>query len=101
VDKICLHTVFLILIFPDGNVVIIYHIFDNNAYFCVDDDGSKSFPSKTGGGDSVYHVIGRLEVADQSVVKSLVNMSVGLVRAGGEAEKLCFRHSRDLSFHVV
>jgi hypothetical protein len=73
-----------------GKVVVIYHIFDNNAYFCVDEDGSKSLPTKNGGGDGRYHVKGRLEVAEHSVIKSLVNLSIGLFRAGGEAEKIIF-----------
>jgi hypothetical protein len=74
----------------EGKVVVIYHIFDNNAYFCIHEDGSKSLPTKNGGGDGRYHVKGRLEVAEHSVVKSLVNLSVGLFRAGGEAEKIIF-----------
>jgi hypothetical protein len=74
----------------DSKVVIIYHIFDNNAYFCVGEDGSKSLPTKDGGGDGRYHVKGRLEVAEHSVVKSLVNLSTELFRAGGEAEKIIF-----------
>jgi hypothetical protein len=48
-----------------GKVVVIYHIFDNNAYFCVDEDGSKALPTKNGGGDGRYHVKGRLEQVER------------------------------------
>jgi hypothetical protein len=74
----------------EGKVVIIYHIFDNNAYFSVGEDGSKCLPTKDGGGDGRYHVKGRLEVAEHSVIKSLVNLSTVLFRAGGESEKIIF-----------
>jgi hypothetical protein len=36
----------------------------------------------------MYHIPGKLELADHTVVKSLVNIAVPLLRAGGEAEKI-------------
>jgi hypothetical protein len=71
----------------EGRVVVVYHIFDNNAFFSAGEDGSKALPSK-GDGDRHFHVPGRLEVADHGVVKALVNASAALLRSGGEMEKL-------------
>jgi hypothetical protein len=76
-----------------GKVTIVYSIFDNNSFFAVSDDGTKMLPVKIGdgdGGDKRYHVPGRLEVADHTVYKALVNTSIPLLRAGGEMEKIIF-----------
>jgi hypothetical protein len=71
-----------------GTVVVVFTIYDNNAFFGVGDDGSKSLPVKGDSGECRYHVPGKLEVADHSVVKSLVNLSIPLLRAAGEKEKI-------------
>jgi hypothetical protein len=71
----------------DVRTVVIYSIFDNNTFFCAGDDGSRTLPAKNGGDDR-YHVPGRLVVAGHDVVKSLVNTSIPLLRAGGEKEKI-------------
>jgi hypothetical protein len=63
-------------------------IYDNNTYFGVGDDGTKTLPIKMSGGDGGYHVPGRLEVADHSIVKALVNSSITLLRSAGETEKI-------------
>jgi hypothetical protein len=71
----------------EGKAMVVYQIFDNNAFFCAGEDGSKTLPAR-GEDDSRYHVIGRLEVADHGVIKNLVNISTPLLRAGGEQEKV-------------
>jgi hypothetical protein len=71
-----------------GRVVTVFAIYDNNAYFGVGDDGTKTLPVKISGGGDGYHVQGRLEVADHSVIKALVNSSIQLLRSAGETEKL-------------
>jgi hypothetical protein len=70
----------------DVRTVVIYSIFDNNTFFCAGEDGSRTLPAKNG--DDRYHVAGRLVVAGHDVIKSLVNMSIPLLRAGGEREKI-------------
>jgi hypothetical protein len=69
-------------------VVVVFTIYDNNAFFGVSDDGSKSLPVRGDGGECRYYVPGKLEVADHSVVKPLVNLSIPLLRAAGEKEKI-------------
>jgi hypothetical protein len=72
----------------DGRVVTVCAIYDNNAYFGVGDDGTKTMPVKISGGGDGYHVQGHLEVADHSVIKALVNSSIPLRRSAGETEKI-------------
>jgi hypothetical protein len=67
--------------------MVVYQIFDNNAFFCAGEDGSKALPARSED-DNRHHVTGRLEVADHGVVKNLVNLSTPLLRAGGELEKV-------------
>jgi hypothetical protein len=71
----------------EGRVLVIFTIYDNNAFFGVGDDGTKTLPVKLSGGDG-YHVPGRLEVADHGVIKALVNSSISLLRSAGEKEKI-------------
>ena len=42
---------------------VIYHLLDNNIYFELGEDGSKSLPKK--GPDGKYHVLGDLAIADK------------------------------------
>jgi hypothetical protein len=72
----------------DGRVVTVFAIYNNNTYFGVGDDGTKTLPVKMRGGGDGYHVPGRLEVADHSIVKALVNSSITLLRSAGETEKI-------------
>jgi hypothetical protein len=56
-------------------------------FFSAQEDGSRSLPVKDPA-DNIYHVPGKLEVADHQVLKKLVHMTVPLLRAGGECEKV-------------
>jgi hypothetical protein len=69
----------------DKRVVIVYHLYDNNVLLSCKDDGSKSLPVKI---DNTYHVEGRLVFADHHCMKHLVNLSVPVLRAGGDHEKI-------------
>jgi hypothetical protein len=60
-------------------------MYDNNVFFGVKEDGSRALSVKI---DKAYHVEGRLEYADHSIVKNIVNCSIPLLRAGGDAEKI-------------
>jgi hypothetical protein len=53
-------------------------------FFAAGDDGSRSLPVKIGGR---YHIPGRLEYADKTVMRKLVNTSAPLLRAGGQSRK--------------
>jgi hypothetical protein len=66
--------------------IVIYHLFDNNVYFAAQPDGSRTLPVREN--DMKYHVPGKLEMADHGVIKTLVNISAPLLRAGGDAEKV-------------
>jgi hypothetical protein len=67
--------------------VVIYHMYDNNVYFAAQEDGSRSLPVKDPH-DNTYHIPGSLEFADHTVMKKLVHMTVPLLRAAGEREKI-------------
>jgi lysophospholipase L1-like esterase len=67
--------------------IIIYQLLDNNAFFEVHEDGSRILPSKDNE-DGKYHIHGRLEYADHTAVKNLVNQITPLLRAGGTNEKI-------------
>jgi uncharacterized membrane protein YgcG len=69
----------------DKRVVIVYHLYDNNVFLSSKDDGSRSLPTKV---DNTYHVEGRLVFADHHCMKHLVNLSVPVLRAGGDHEKI-------------
>jgi hypothetical protein len=53
--------------------MVVYQIYDNNAFFCALEDGSKTLLVRSED-DNRFHVTGRLEVADHGVVKNLVNL---------------------------
>jgi hypothetical protein len=65
---------------------IIYQLLDN-VFFEAREDGSRALPSKDSE-DNTYHIKGRLEYADHTAIKSLVNTITPLLRAGGECEKI-------------
>jgi hypothetical protein len=67
--------------------VVVYQLLDNNVIFESREDGSRAMPSK-GPDDNCYHIKGKLEYPDHSVVKNLVNSITPLLRAGGDNEKL-------------
>jgi hypothetical protein len=67
--------------------VVIYQLLDNNVFFETREDGSRSLPVKNQD-DSCYHIRGKLDYADHSVIKGLVNTVTPLLRAGGENEKI-------------
>jgi hypothetical protein len=69
----------------DKRVVIVYHLYDNNVFLSCKDDGSRSLPVKI---DNTYHMEGRLVFADHHCMKHLVNLSVPVLRAGGDHEKI-------------
>jgi hypothetical protein len=67
--------------------IIIYQLLDNNAFFEVHEDGSRVLPSKDSE-DGKYHIHGRLEYADHTAVKNLVNQITPLLMAGSTSEKI-------------
>jgi hypothetical protein len=67
--------------------VVLYHMYDNNVYFASQEDGSRSLPVKDPH-DNTYHIPGSLEFADHTVMKKLVHLTVPLLRAAGEREKI-------------
>jgi hypothetical protein len=71
---------------PDMRQIVIFQLYDNNSFFSVMEDGSKTLPVRDQAG--LYHVPGRLEVAEHTIVKNLVNISVPLLRAGRDCEKI-------------
>jgi hypothetical protein len=67
--------------------VLIFQLLDNNIFFEAREDGSRALPKKCDD-DNKYHIVGKLEYADHSVVKTLVNGITPLLRAGGDREKI-------------
>jgi hypothetical protein len=67
--------------------IVIFQFLYNNCYFSCLDDGSKTLPTRDRS-DNKYHIPGRLVVADQGIIKNLINMSVPLLRAAGDCEKV-------------
>jgi hypothetical protein len=67
--------------------IVVYHLFDNNVFFAAQPDGSRTLPVRDST-DMKYHMPGRLEMADHSVIKTLINISAPLLRAGGDAENI-------------
>jgi hypothetical protein len=67
--------------------IVVYHMYDNNVFFAALPDGSRSLPVHDNS-DKKYHIPGRLEMADHSVIKTLINTSAPLLRAGEEVEKI-------------
>jgi hypothetical protein len=70
-----------------SKTVVIYQLLDNNVFFEAREDGSCALPSKDAE-DNTYHIKGRLEYADHTAIKSLVNIVTPLLRAGGDCEKI-------------
>jgi hypothetical protein len=70
----------------DMRQIGIFKLYDNNSFFSVMDDGSKTLPVCDQYG--LYHMLGRLEVAEHSIIKNLVNNSVPLLRAARDCEKV-------------
>jgi hypothetical protein len=70
-----------------GKVVVVYQLFDNNVFFETREDGSRSLPVKSAE-DNKYHIVGRLDFADHSTIKNLVNTATPVLRAVGDAEKI-------------
>jgi hypothetical protein len=67
--------------------IVIFQLYDNNCYFSCLEDGSKSLPVRDKS-DNKYHIPGRLAVADHVIIKNLINISVPLLRAAGDYEKV-------------
>jgi hypothetical protein len=67
--------------------IVVYQLYDNSVFFSSQEDGSRSLPVKDPA-DNIYHVPGKLAVADHQVLKKLVHMTVPLLRAGGDCEKV-------------
>jgi hypothetical protein len=70
----------------ESRTTIVYQLFDNSSFWVRKEDGSRIFPEK--GEDRVYHVDGKLEVADREDAKRMVSLVTRLLRAGRMCRKL-------------
>jgi hypothetical protein len=69
----------------DPATIVVYFIFDNNVYQAKGPDDTISTPQKIRG---KHHVIGELCVVNREDFKQIFNMSVPLLRAGGDNNKV-------------
>jgi hypothetical protein len=70
------------------NIYLVYFLYDNEVYK-VENGGEITDPIKLPG-SNVYHVNGSLKMVDRERFKELFNLSVPMLRAGGENAKLIF-----------
>jgi hypothetical protein len=70
----------------DGDIVIVYQLFDNSSYVAVGTDGTATPPAK--GSDGRYHINGALAMVDRDQFKQLFSLAVPLLRAGGQNKKI-------------
>jgi hypothetical protein len=70
----------------DENVFLVFFLYDNEIYK-VENQGELTDAVKTTG-SSVYHINGRLKTLDREAFKTVFNLSVPLLRSGGENPKL-------------
>jgi hypothetical protein len=68
-----------------SDLVVIYMLYDNEVYIVEHEDGELTSPIKIGGR---FHINGKLAVVDRDRFKEIFNLSVPLLRAGGECPKL-------------
>jgi hypothetical protein len=71
----------------EGELVIIYFLYDNEVYVVDHEDGEQTAPIKMSGSNK-YHINGKLGVVDREKFKELFNISVPILRAGGDCAKL-------------
>jgi hypothetical protein len=69
------------------DVILVYFLYDNEVYVVDHEDGEQTAPVKIPG-SSKYHINGKLGVVDREKFKAIFNVSVPLLRAGGECPKI-------------
>jgi hypothetical protein len=72
---------------PEGEVTLIYHMYDNFVYMAAGSFGERTLPAKEPG-DGRFHVKGRLTLVGQPEFKEIFGCLTPLLRAGGSAEKI-------------
>jgi hypothetical protein len=72
-----------------GPVVFVFHMYDNNCFFSLLPDGSKSLPKRSTQ-DGKFHMPGQLEMIDKSAFKFIHNLSVPVLQAAGNNKKIIF-----------
>jgi hypothetical protein len=70
----------------DGETIVIYQLFDNSCYLACDAEGNRSLPVK--GKDQLYHVPGRLVMADRDEFREMFTEALPLLRAGQDCVKV-------------
>jgi hypothetical protein len=70
----------------EDELVILYFLYDNEVYV-VENDGELTAPIKLGGSNK-YHINGKLATVERDRFKEIFNISVPLLRAGGDCAKL-------------
>jgi hypothetical protein len=70
----------------EHKMVVIYHLFDDNIFYGLKPDGSKSAPFRDSNGR--YHIEGALKIVDRPTLRDLYNTAVPLLRAGEEECKI-------------
>jgi hypothetical protein len=71
----------------DPDTCIVYFLYDNDIYLAEGENGEKSLPTKPRG-SRVYHVEGKLVTASREEFKEIFNVSVPLLRGGGDLNKI-------------
>jgi hypothetical protein len=71
----------------DPGTTVVYFMYDNNVYKSKNEDGVVGPPTKLRG-SSKYHVIGELCTVTHGEFKTVFNLSVALLRAGGDLNKI-------------
>jgi hypothetical protein len=69
----------------DGELVVVFMLYDNEVYVVEDGDGELTAAVKIG---NRYHINGKLAAVGRDRFKELFNLSVPLLRAAGECPKL-------------
>jgi len=65
-----------------GETIIVYQMYDSSVYFSSSRPGEMALPKKNKE-DGIFHVVGRLKMADHDSFKEVVTDSIPLLRAGG------------------
>ena len=68
------------------SATIVYHLYDISVYFSSSAVGELTLPKRAA--DGKFHVSGELALVDWPAFKKIFNISVPLLRAGGENKKL-------------
>jgi len=65
--------------------VFVYDLLGNTSYRCLEYDGSTSMIKNTGSG---YHVIGKVSMADDSSIRTILSLLAGILKADQEHFKV-------------